>query len=123
MPSLKKMAAGDENMKEDVLGQFEQLVLTAVLSLGEDAYGPKIHEKVIELAERTFRSDRYTSRWTVWKTKATSLRSRAARRNGADRPVAITDCALPASGPCGRRLKLRGGCSKPPNPCGNSKHE
>ena len=52
MPSLKKMAAGDENMKEDVLGQFEQLVLTAVLSLGEDAYGPKIHEKVIELAER-----------------------------------------------------------------------
>ena len=39
-------------MKEDVLGQFEQLVLTAVLSLGEDAYGPKIHEKVIELAER-----------------------------------------------------------------------
>jgi hypothetical protein len=31
-------------MKEDVLGQFEQLVLTAVLSLRENAYGPKIHE-------------------------------------------------------------------------------
>lgn len=32
------------------LGQFEQLVLTAVLSLGKDAYGVPIKEKVTELA-------------------------------------------------------------------------
>jgi PadR family transcriptional regulator, regulatory protein PadR len=32
------------------LGQFEQLVLTAVLALGENAYGVTIHEKVETLA-------------------------------------------------------------------------
>ena len=32
------------------LGQFEQLVLTAILSLREDAYGVTIHEKVADLA-------------------------------------------------------------------------
>src|SRR5690348_10669464 len=36
--------------KSDSLGQFEQLVLTAILSLGHDAYGITIHEKVQELA-------------------------------------------------------------------------
>src|SRR4051812_5475253 len=35
----------------ETLGQFEQLVLTAVLSLGEGAYGVSIHRKVTELAE------------------------------------------------------------------------
>ena len=34
----------------DGLGQFEQLVLTAILSLREDAYGVTIHGKVQELA-------------------------------------------------------------------------
>jgi len=33
------------------LGQFEQLVLTAILRLKEDAYGVTIHAKVKELAE------------------------------------------------------------------------
>jgi len=32
------------------LGQFEQLVLTAVLSLRDNAYGVTIHERVSELA-------------------------------------------------------------------------
>ena len=32
------------------LGQFEQLVLTAILSLGEDAYGVTIHARVEELS-------------------------------------------------------------------------
>ena len=32
------------------VGQFEQLVLTAVLTLKEDAYGVTIHDKVGELA-------------------------------------------------------------------------
>jgi len=36
--------------KAESLGQFEQLVLTAVLTLREDAYGITIHEKVAELA-------------------------------------------------------------------------
>lgn len=34
------------------LGQFEQLVLTAIVSLGEAAYGVTIHAKAEELAAR-----------------------------------------------------------------------
>ena len=37
--------------KTDSLGQFEQLVLTAILMLREDAYGVTIHAKVEALAE------------------------------------------------------------------------
>lgn len=33
------------------LGNFEQLVLTAILSLGENAYGVTIHAKIEELAK------------------------------------------------------------------------
>lgn len=36
--------------KPDGLGQFEQLVLTAILSLRDNAYGVTIHEKVVDLA-------------------------------------------------------------------------
>lgn len=36
--------------KTETLGQFEQLVLTAVLTLGDEAYGVPIHEKITELA-------------------------------------------------------------------------
>jgi PadR family transcriptional regulator, regulatory protein PadR len=36
--------------RPDSIGQFEQLVLTAILSLKEDAYGVTVHEKVGELA-------------------------------------------------------------------------
>src|SRR5689334_17183927 len=38
--------------KLDALGPFEQLVLTAVYTLGDDAYGVTIHSKVSELAEK-----------------------------------------------------------------------
>src|SRR5271156_553713 len=34
----------------DTLGQFEQLVLTAILALGDDAYGVTIHAKGEELS-------------------------------------------------------------------------
>jgi len=34
----------------DNLGQFEQLILTSVLLLGENAYGATVHERVEELA-------------------------------------------------------------------------
>jgi PadR family transcriptional regulator PadR len=37
--------------KVDSLGQFEQLVLTAILSLGDNAYGVTIHQRVEELAQ------------------------------------------------------------------------
>jgi len=33
------------------LGQFEQIVLTAILSLRDDAYGVTIHERAAELSE------------------------------------------------------------------------
>ena len=33
------------------LGQFEQLVLTAILSLGDNAYGVTIHARIEELAK------------------------------------------------------------------------
>lgn len=36
--------------KSESLGQFEQLVLTAILTLREEAYGITIHERVQELA-------------------------------------------------------------------------
>jgi DNA-binding PadR family transcriptional regulator len=36
--------------RADSLGQFEQLVLTAILTLREDAYGVSIHAKAAELA-------------------------------------------------------------------------
>jgi len=36
--------------RPDTLGQFEQLVLTAILTQREDAYGVTIHSKVQELA-------------------------------------------------------------------------
>jgi DNA-binding PadR family transcriptional regulator len=37
--------------KVHCLGQFEQLVLTAILTLGDDAYGVTVHARVAELAE------------------------------------------------------------------------
>lgn len=36
--------------RSNSLGQFEQLVLTAVVTLGEDAYGVTIHKRVEDLA-------------------------------------------------------------------------
>src|ERR1700727_2872005 len=38
-------------MKSDSVGQFEQWVLTAILSLRDDAYGVSIHSKVADLAK------------------------------------------------------------------------
>ena len=38
--------------KTDALGQFEQLCLTAVVLLRDNAYGIPIHEKVEELGKR-----------------------------------------------------------------------
>jgi PadR family transcriptional regulator PadR len=38
-------------VKPDALGQFEQLVMTAILTLRDEAYGVTIHAKVEELAQ------------------------------------------------------------------------
>lgn len=38
--------------QKDYLGHFEEIVLLAVLSLREDAYGAKIRQKVAEVTER-----------------------------------------------------------------------
>jgi PadR family transcriptional regulator, regulatory protein PadR len=38
--------------KGDNLGEFEQLILSGLMILGENAYGMTIHEKVEELVER-----------------------------------------------------------------------
>src|SRR5262245_987128 len=35
--------------QQDSLGNFEQLVMTAVLALGDDAYGMAVHRKVEDL--------------------------------------------------------------------------
>lgn len=37
--------------KLDSIGQFEQLVMTAILTLGDQAYGVTIHGKATELAQ------------------------------------------------------------------------
>lgn len=41
--------------QKDTLGQFEALVLTAVVACGDNAYSMVIHEKTIELARRQIR--------------------------------------------------------------------
>ncbi len=47
----------------ELLGQFEQVVLTAILALGEDAYGVTIHAKVEDLS-----SPRKIARGAVYAT-------------------------------------------------------
>jgi DNA-binding PadR family transcriptional regulator len=40
----------DKMAESNTLGQFEQVVLTAILSLGDEAYGVTIHAKVEDLS-------------------------------------------------------------------------
>jgi DNA-binding PadR family transcriptional regulator len=41
--------------RTELIGPFEQLVLTAILALGDEAYGLAIHERVGVLANKTVR--------------------------------------------------------------------
>jgi DNA-binding PadR family transcriptional regulator len=41
-----------EKKQVDLIGHFEQLVLAAIVVLGERAYGLAIHERVAELSKR-----------------------------------------------------------------------
>jgi PadR family transcriptional regulator PadR len=76
--------------RPDSLGQFEQLVLTAIVSLRDDAYGVTIHSKVQELARPKTVSigaiyvtlDRLEDKGLVtsWKSEPTSERGGRAKR-------------------------------------------
>lgn len=76
--------------KPESVGQFEQLVLTAILSLGDDAYGVTIHSKVSDLARPKQVSlgavyvtlDRMESKKLIksWLTEPTAERGGRAKR-------------------------------------------
>jgi PadR family transcriptional regulator PadR len=42
---------GEEMSKGDFLGEFEQLILTGLMLLGENAYGATIHERMEQLVD------------------------------------------------------------------------
>src|SRR5262245_37004628 len=46
------MASTREPLTRETLGQFEQLILTAIITIGKDAYGVPIYEEVCRLAEK-----------------------------------------------------------------------
>lgn len=73
-----------------MLGQFEQLLLTAILTLDDDAYGVSIHTRVVELAQPKPISigavyvtlDRLEDKGLVrsWMTEPTAARGGRAKR-------------------------------------------
>ena len=46
------MASAREPLTRETLGQFEQLILTAIITIGKEAYGVPIYEEVCRLAEK-----------------------------------------------------------------------
>jgi PadR family transcriptional regulator PadR len=80
-------------MSRNSLGQFEQLVLTAVLTLGDNAYGVTIHKTVEDLAPSKpvtlgavyvtldrLEDKRYVSSWLSEPTAARGGRSKRCYR-------------------------------------------
>jgi PadR family transcriptional regulator PadR len=98
--------------KPDSLGQFEQLVLTAILTLREDAYGVTIHSKVQEMARPKLVSlgavyvtlDRMEDKGFVasWLSDPTSARGGRAKR--CYRLEALGERALQESAVTARRI-------------------
>ena len=98
--------------KPDSLGQFEQLVLTAILTLREDAYGVTIHSKVQEMARPKLVSlgavyvtlDRVEDKGFVasWLSDPTSARGGRAKR--CYRLEALGERALQESAVTARRI-------------------
>jgi PadR family transcriptional regulator PadR len=98
--------------KPDSLGQFEQLVLTAILTLHEDAYGVTIHSKVQEMARPKLVSlgavyvtlDRVEDKGFVasWLSDPTSARGGRAKR--CYRLEALGERALQESAVTARRI-------------------
>jgi DNA-binding PadR family transcriptional regulator len=98
--------------RPDSLGQFEQLVLTAILTLREDAYGVTIHSKVQEMARPKTVSlgavyvtlDRLEDKGFVasWLSDPTSARGGRAKR--CYRLEALGERALQESAATARRI-------------------
>src|SRR5437016_4931058 len=92
-------------------GQFEQLVLTPVLLLSEQAYGTTVHAKVEELSERRIRLpavyvtlDRFVEKGYLksWTTEPTATRGGRSRR--CFRLLAEGDHVLAKSAAISKRL-------------------
>jgi len=97
--------------KTDALGQFEQLVLTAVLLCGEKAYGMAVHEKVEELGERRVKLpsvyvtlDRLEEKGYVKSWLADPTPERGGRRKRYFRLLAAGERAMAESGATAQRI-------------------
>jgi PadR family transcriptional regulator, regulatory protein PadR len=97
--------------KKDVLGQFEQLVLTGVLLCGEEAYGMAIHENVEQLGKRTVKLpsvyvvlDRLVEKGYVKSWIASSTPERGNRRSRYFRLLVAGERALADSAATSSRL-------------------
>ncbi|HVT91346.1 MAG TPA: hypothetical protein VHD76_00770 [Bryobacteraceae bacterium] len=72
----------------EYLGEFEQIVLLALLRVGKDAYGVPVRREIEKQTGEAFRLERYTGRWIAWKARgwwprgpATPRRSAAVERS------------------------------------------
>jgi hypothetical protein len=57
-----------------VLGEFEHVVLLAILRLGDDAYGVTIRNEIKERLAANQHRVRFIRPWIVWKTRGCSHR-------------------------------------------------
>jgi hypothetical protein len=69
--------------RREHLGEFEQIVLLAILRLGEEAYGVPIREEIERRTGRSQTVGRYIERWIDSNTNAMSRRPSAVRRQSA----------------------------------------
>jgi PadR family transcriptional regulator, regulatory protein PadR len=100
--------------QQALIGHFEQLVLTAVLSLGDDAYGVTIHEAVVELYGRSvslgavyatldrLEDKKYVTSWLSDPTPERGGRSKRHFRLKADGERALRESARMAKRVCDR---------------------
>ncbi len=75
------------------LGDFEQIVLLAILRLRENAYGVTIRAEILSCIEKApnVRPGHSTRRSTGWRTRVSSDHGLATRRhNGVDAPNATS---------------------------------
>ncbi len=93
----------EDMAKGDNLGEFELLILAALMMLGENAYGMTVHEQVENwrLAFGRFPSVRAIQPWIGWNKKASSNhrsptrpRNVAAGRSGSSRSLEVAKLAM-----------------------------
>ena len=106
------------------LGQFEQIILTAILSLRDEAYGVTIHEKAVQLAAPKRISlgavyvtlDRLEDKGLIssWLSDPTPQRGGRSKRFYRLRPSANerSKNPLPLPSESGRPLRKSGGISQ-----------